>query len=76
MFLPHIPYTSFGAIPPLHHPLYLQPNRKEMADGDGGCIISGRGSVRSGRGSGGGTLIFNGNGVTTGGFLTVETITG
>ena len=29
LILPHIPSTYFDDIPPLYHPLYLQPNRKK-----------------------------------------------
>ena len=30
LLLPNTPYTYFGDIPPLHHPIYLQLNRKEV----------------------------------------------
>ena len=29
--LPHINSTSFGGLTPLHHPIYMQLNRKETA---------------------------------------------
>ena len=88
LLLPHIPSAYFGDIPLLHRTIYLQLYLQDTSariylievigrscGGSGGGICGVYGG-RSGGHSCGDTSILNGNGATSGEFITVTTTTG